>query len=255
MCAPQSPSPADDVPPSLDGRDWREVRATLIAGGQEKLNESRAAASRAGFFAHPLAVPEEGALLASHPAFYRRGASYMTQSVIFLIKHGGTEDSIGLILNRPLAGSVAENEKEGLFGRSSNLADTPLCNQPVYLGGPHSLGSDAPVAVLHAHGADLPKSREPLSGVFTGDLNGIVQKVKDGLVSADEVRLFHGCVSWPPGALRAEVESGEWFASAGSASFATTQCIGLPTPLWYTLMTASSDITAGIARNIFGEKS
>jgi putative AlgH/UPF0301 family transcriptional regulator len=253
---PQQPSGADDelgAPPSLAGRDWREFRATLFAGGTRELANVRNAARRPGFWAHPLALPECGSILASHPALYRHNQPYLTQAVVFLTQHD-PRGSRGLILNRPLAGTVAELERGGLLGRSSSLAETALAGQPVYLGGPNPLGFDTPIAVIHGHCSGIdPESHEPLQGVYMGSSRDVMGLVEKGHLKPEEVRLFYGCVAWEPGALLAEVEDGEWFPASASRSFALEQCIGLQTPLWRELMECMGSVYENIARKAYGD--
>lgn len=243
----------DDAPPSLAGKDWREARAILQAGGLEALEEARAAADREGFHAFPLSLPEPGCCLASHPAYYRRNKMYLTQSVIFVTRHDET-GSVGLVLNRPLAGTCAALESTGLFGRSTDLKSSPLAESPVYLGGPDALVDDAPVAVIHGSGKGLEGTIEPLSGVYTSSVGVVLPLIESGELKAEDVRLFSGCVRWPPGQLSSEVESGEWFAASASSAFPLSHCIGLPTPLWRELMNAMSPLHEKIAQQVYGEE-
>jgi putative transcriptional regulator len=252
MCA--TPMDEDDAPPSLDGKDWREVRAVLQAGGVQALAEERAKADRDGFHAFPLSLPEQGCCLASHPAFYRRNRTYLTQSVVFVTRHDET-GSIGLVLNRPLAGTAAKLESTGLFGRSTTFRNSALANAPVYLGGSDALIDDAPVAVIHAAGAGLNRTIEPLAGVFTSSIDVVMPLIHSGELKAEQVRLFSGCIRWRPGQLRSEVESGEWFAASASSAFPLSPCIGLTTPLWRELMQVLSPVHAKIAQKVYGEES
>lgn len=250
--SPQGDVGGDDAPPSLDGKDWREARAVLHAGGIEALEELRAKAARDGFHAFPLSLPETGCCLASHPAFYRRGKMYMTQSVVFLASHDET-GTIGYILNRPLAGTCAQLASTGLFGRSTDLTSSVLASAPVYLGGPDAIGDHAPVAVIHSGSKSVDGSIEPLSGVFMSSIDVVKPLVESGELPLDDVRLFSGCVRWRPGELLAEVEAGEWFAASASSAFPLSHCIGLPTPLWRELMSSMSEVHKKIAQNVYGE--
>jgi putative transcriptional regulator len=243
----------DDAPPSLEGRDWREVRAVLQAGGRDALVAARAGADRAGFYAFPLALPEVGCCLASHPAYYRRNKMYLTQSVVFVTSHDDKAGSAGLVLNRPLSGTAAALQAAGVFGRSCDLASTPLATAPVYLGGSDALGDHAPVAVIHPGGADVEGALEPLTGVYTSSVDRVLPLIECGAVKPGDVRLFSGCIRWAPGELRAEVEAGEWFAASASAAFPLSPCIGLPTPLWRELMVCMSPVHEQIARQVFGD--
>lgn len=239
-----------EAPPSLDGQDWREVRAMLQAGGLSALQERRESVQRAGFHAFPLSFPEVGCFLAAHPGFYRRNQPYLTQAVVFLVQHG-EEGSMGFVLNRPLGGEVRSIEEAGMLGRALDLSSTPLSSSPVYLGGPDSLGADSPLAVLHGLSDELEGTREPLTGVFVSPLGKVVEAVVSGELSPAKVRLMAGCMKWGPGKLLESVESGEWFAASASKDFALSHCIGLPTPLWKELMLAMSPLHEQIAKQVY----
>lgn len=238
---------ADDAPPSLEDRDWREVRASLQAGGARALALSRAAASRKEFHAFPLALPEVGCCLASHPAYYRRQKQFLTQAVVFLTAHSSAGSS-GLVLNRPLAATAGDLLSAGVFGRSCVLADE-LHASPVYLGG--SEGFDDGRPVMAVHGIDVKGAAEPLPGVFVSGVEELAPMLASGRLQAEEVRLFSGCTKWEPGELERETDANEWFIASASAAFPLKQCIGLPTPLWRELMCAMGPVHEQIARHVF----
>lgn len=240
----------DGAAPSLEGQDWREVRAMLQAGGMSALEERRQILNRPGFHAFPLSFPEVGCFLASHPAFYRRNHMYLTQSVVFVTQHDEA-GSTGLVVNRPLSGDVRSIEEAGVLGRALDLSSTPLASSPVYLGGPDSLGADAPLAVIHDSGDGVEGAREPLTGVLVSPLDNIIESVVSGALDPAKVRLMSGCLKWGPGKLIEAVENGEWFAASASKEFALSHCVGLPTPLWKELMLVMSPLHEQIARQVY----
>lgn len=241
----------DEVPLNTGDRDWREVRATLQAGGVDKLRQKRASGRRQGFYGHPLSLPERGAFLASHPAYYRRNKPYMTQAVVFLTRHN-EHGSRGLILNRPLAGTLRDVESTGILGRSSHFRDTILADQPVYRGGPYPHSDGSALAAIYPRVAPVSSATEPIRNVFTGPLDdSVLELLLTGVLKPCQVRLFFGCMKWPPHMLNAEVETNEWFVASASAAFALDQCVALETPLWKEMMDCLSSVHRQIARRVY----
>lgn len=191
-------------------------------------------------------MPETGCFLASHPAYYRRQALYLTQSVVFLTSYNRAAGAAGLVLNRPLAGTAEELEEAGVFGRSLDISSTPFSKQPVYIGGPHSLDKGV-LSVVHAD-ANVGGS-QPLPGVFVCDLAHFLDNAGDADVS--KARLFFGCLRWRSGELDGEVDEGSWFCAAASELFATKHCIQLPKPLWVEIMQCQGEPFAMIANNVY----
>lgn len=242
----------DDANGDVTGRDWREFRAALVAGSAEALARRKEGAYRAGHWAHPLATLEEGCFLCSHPAYYRRAAPYLTQSVVF-ITMCGPRGATGLVLNRPLRGDVAELERDGMFGRSSQLAATPMAKQPVYVGGPDLIESGVMNIVHPCADLNAEDSREPLAGVFVGALPQFVERVKRGESKPTDARLFAGCLRWGAGELEKEIDEGSWYCAAASPLFALKHCLQLPKPLWVELMQTMGQPFAQIASQVYEE--
>lgn len=202
-----------------------------------------------------LSTPETGCFLASHPAYYRRSALYLTQAVVFLTKYEEGVGATGLVLNRPMLGTVAELEKDGNFGFSSNLASTALGSQPVYIGGPDQTDS-VHLSVLHSNSTvQVDGTQEPHNGVFLTEAEKFLANSED-MTQADaaNARLFMGCIRWEPGELESEVSEGSWYCIAASPMFALKHCIQLPKPLWVEIMQNQGMPFAKIASQVYEEE-
>lgn len=191
-------------------------------------------------------VPETGCFLASHPAYYRRSAPYLTQAVVFLTSYNPDVGATGLVLNRPLQGTASELESMGMFGRSARVSDTPLSEEPVYAGGPDVSGTEI-ITAMHSdlgllNGLSI---QQPLRGVFITDALQLVRRVPQSDMSS--VRLFCGCIRWKKGELEREVDDGSWFCISASKLFALEHCIQLPKPLWVEIMQSQGQPFAAIA--------
>ncbi|KAI0566811.1 hypothetical protein FGB62_6g326 [Gracilaria domingensis] len=234
-------------------QDWREFRAALIAGSQAALEDTKNKAYRKGHWAHALALPETGCFLASHPAYYRRTAPYLTQAVVFLVSYSRENGAAGLVLNRPLKGTAAELEAVGMFGRSTALSTTALANEPVYAGGP-DVGESGIITALHGDVALLNglSIQQPLYGVYITDALQLVKRVPQTEMSS--VRLFAGCIRWKPGELEREVDEGSWFCVSASKLFALEHCLQLPKPLWIEIMECQGHPFAAIANRVLEQE-
>ncbi|CAN8075051.1 unnamed protein product [Agarophyton chilense] len=235
--------------PDVPNRDWREFRAALVAGSVAALENTKNNAHRKGHWAHALALPEPGCFLASHPAYYRRTAPYLTQAVVFLTSYSEDDGATGLVLNRPFKGTAAELESAGMFGRSSALGTTALATEPVYAGGP-DVSDYGILTALHGdiallHGLSI---LQPLHGVYISDALQMLARVPQTEMSS--VRLFAGCIRWKQGELEREVDEGSWFCISASKHFALKHCLQLPKPLWIEIMESQGHPFAAIANQV-----
>lgn len=152
----------------------------------------------------------------------------------------------GLVLNRPLKGSAKELEMSGVFGRSLGIAETGFADEPVYIGGPHTLEKGI-LSVVHSdHKAG---GVQPLDGVF---ICGVDQYLSlNSSMNYSEARLFLGCLRWPAGELESEVGDGSWYCISASELFALKHCIQLPKPLWVEIMQCQGGPFELIANRVY----
>ena len=228
------------------------------------------ALAREALWAHATGAPEPGGLLIASPdAPTLLGDDRAWQLVVLVTAHAPGSGSTGLILNRPAAAQLDDLLGWGLNlggggdgGRSGDdRADPPsspppdlaarLGPAPVYLGGyfPPTRIARQPVTLLHGC-ATLPGAVElaPGAGLFTGDAAAVGAAVAAGDLPLTGLRVFAGALTWPPGALEAEVEGGAWIPAAASRALALKPCLGLPVPLWVEALTLMGGEWAGVAR-------
>lgn len=140
-----------------------------------------------------------------------------------------------------------------MFGRSSKLSDTVMGTQPVYIGGPDLIETGV-VTVLHGNGRlNVSRTRQPLEGVYVGDISHYLTGIESGLAKPAEARLFAGCLRWDRGELEREVDEGSWYCVSASSSFALEHCIQLPKPLWVEIMQCQGKPFAQIASQVYKE--
>lgn len=244
-------------------RDWREVRAILHAGSEQAFRKRLSECHRAGHWAHPLSLPETGCYLASHPALFRRDAPYLTQSVVFLIEHCAKRGATGLVLNRPLRGSLNSLLDGGVITVDDDRqipqeALNTLNGAHVYLGGTGNYEGSPLILLEGTDASTRHPSRawaEPRAGVQVAALDTAFRG-RPGTPSdppREPMRVFAGCVKWGAGRLEAEVDSGEWFVFSASTKYATEHCIQLAKPLWREIMESTGEPFAKIARQAYGD--
>lgn len=149
---------------------------------------------------------------------------------------------------------MAEIERDGSLGRSSQFGQTKLGTQPLYAGGP-DLVDNGVLTVLHGRGdvVDVSLASQPLDDVFVGGLDEYVDAVEAGKVDPGDGRLFAGCIRWKRGELEREVDEGSWYCVAASPLFALKHCIQLPKPLWVEIMQSQGRPFAQIANQVYKE--
>lgn len=173
--------------------------------------------------------------------------------MVFITEYDEVTGATGLVLNRPLHGTLADLEAKGMLGRSSNFSQSPLASLPLYTGGPDLIDRGI-LSVMHGRleiASGTP--HEPLMGVYVGDVHDYLKGV-EGEEEMSDVRLFTGCIRWKPGELESEVDEGSWFCISASPLYALKHCIQLPKPLWVEIMQSQGNLFAKIARQVYNEE-
>jgi len=132
---------------------------------------------------------------------------FFAETVIVLVDHGA-HGSLGLIVNRPIAHSVAEllPELEAAHGH----------DEPAFLGGPVAQGQ---LLLLVRSATPPPGSAPVLAQVHVSGsaetLRSLLAKPRGGGL---ELRAYVGYAGWAPGQLAAEIARGDWLVAPGDAA-------------------------------------
>lgn len=123
---------------------------------------------------------------------------FFAKSVILLIDYG-PGGALGIVVNRPTKLPLAQALKNPgvLKGRSD----------PVYLGGPVSLGS---LTVLIRARSRPPDSQAVLTGVYASESLAALRTAVGEKLTDRDFRAYAGYSGWAPGQLDAELEQGVW---------------------------------------------
>ena len=165
----------------------------------------------------PSHEPAIGRLLIASPQV----GGFFAESVIVLVDHG-PNGSLGLIVNRPLASSLAEllPDFEGAQGHG----------EPAFFGGPVAPGQ----MLLLVRAAHPPAGAAPvLDGVSVSGNRDTLRALLEHPPSGGELRAYVGYAGWAPGQLAEEIARGDWLVAPGDAGAVFTH---EPAELWKTLV-------------------
>jgi putative transcriptional regulator len=169
--------------------------------------------------AAPLQGPEPaiGRLLIATPQV----GSFFAESVVVLVDHG-EHGSLGLIVNRPLALSLAELQPDVPSAKGHG--------EPAFFGGPVAPGQ----MLLLVRSARPPPGAAPvLDGVSVSGSRDTLSALLEHPPAGGELRAYVGYAGWAPGQLAAEIARGDWLVAPGDAGSVFTH---EPAELWQTLL-------------------
>jgi putative transcriptional regulator len=143
------------------------------------------------------AQPESGDILLSEPFL---DDPYFGRKVVLLCEHND-EGSFGFVLNNFIDIDVDEVMEE-----------LPKLNARISVGGPVKNGN---LYYLHTRG-DIPESIPVVEGVcMGGDFDLIKKMLRQGELTAEDIRFFIGYSGWSPSQLDHEIQSRSWFVCKG----------------------------------------
>ena len=140
--------------------------------------------------------PEEGTFLIANP--FMADINFK-RSVVLLTEHG-PEGSVGYVLTRPLRiPSIKLWEGMDLFGAYIGYGG-PVANDTLH--------------IIHRRPDIIDAEKEILPGVFwQGSFEKVIEGLREGTLSPDEVKLFLGYSGWAPGQLNMEIKEHSWIVS------------------------------------------
>ncbi len=140
--------------------------------------------------------PSKGRILISEPFLVDY---YFKRSVVLLAEHND-DGSFGLIINKPVD-----------LHLSDVLADFPVFDAPLYLGGPVKTEN---IYFIHTKGDLIEDSMEILDGLFWGgDINHVRELITIGKLSSGDIKFFVGYSGWIPKQLDEELSRNSWLVS------------------------------------------
>ena len=123
---------------------------------------------------------------------------YFGRSVVYLVEHDD-EGSVGFVLNKRLP-----------YDTSKLVSELEDIHFPVYLGGPVEQDK---LYYLHCR-PDLMDALHVKDGIYWGgDFACLVERLKRGQISRDEIRFFAGYSGWGANQLQGELKEDSWIVS------------------------------------------
>ena len=129
----------------------------------------------------------------------------LSRTVVLLCERND-QGSMGLVINRPTAHTLAE-AISGLPERATQL---------LYWGGPVQ---QRMVLVLHRDALDSPGAKEIVDGMALGaDNQALLHLLEKSANPAERVRVFSGYAGWAAGQLEAEMQLHSWIVAPGQTA-------------------------------------
>mmetsp|Transcript_6328 Transcript_6328/g.9314 ORF Transcript_6328/g.9314 Transcript_6328/m.9314 type:complete len:377 (-) Transcript_6328:193-1323(-) len=195
-------------------------------------------------WAHPLTHIETGCVLVANEKL----GGVFHQTVVLVIEHNDVTGSTGIVINRPLAGTLNKvaSETKSNVDLSLKLAFNA---SPVTYGGPVM---QEEYSILHGYG-EVEGSKKIVPGIFVGGSEKLMAEIRKNNLEADEALFVKGHAAWVPNQLSREVSKGVWYPASVSSDF-ILRYAGAPVAeddnkvdLWADILTALGDNYAEIA--------
>jgi len=195
-------------------------------------------------WAHPLSHIEAGCVLVANEKL----GGVFHQTVVLVVDHNDVTGSVGIVINRPLAGNLNKvvTENRSNVDLSLKLAFNA---SPVTYGGP--VGQQE-YSILHGYG-EVEGSKKVAPGVFVGGSEKLMTEIRRRNMDPSEVLFVKGHAAWVPNQLAREVSKGVWYPVSVSNDF-ILRYAGAPTTesdnkvdLWADILTCLGGRYADIA--------
>lgn len=137
--------------------------------------------------------PSKGRLLVAEPSILNDKS--FKRSIVLLTEHN-TANSIGFIINKPLAFTIKD------------ILPELNCSFKIYQGGPVEQEN---LYFIHKVPHLLPDSIEVIPGIYWGgDFDALTILIKDRKIEANDIRFFLGYSGWSQNQLHDELAQDSW---------------------------------------------
>lgn len=142
--------------------------------------------------------PQPGKLMVAVPSLEEY---YFNHSVIFLLDHDDSKETLGLVMNRKMHHTLVDVLDE-------KLTDGIPDNIDLYCGGP--VATDR-LFYLHKVPELIRDSVDVGNGLYYGgNFNDVLEYLREGMPTDGLIRFFVGYSGWSKGQLKEEIETGTW---------------------------------------------
>lgn len=161
-------------------------------------------------WAHSLSHIEPGCVLVANEKL----GGVFHQTVVLVIEHNDVTGSTGVVINRPLKGSLNKvaSESRSNLDLSLKLA---FNQSPVTYGGP-VMQED--YSILHGYG-EVQGATKIAPGIFVGGSVELMKEVRRQNINPNQALFVKGHAAWVPNQLAREVSKGVWYPASVSNDF------------------------------------
>lgn len=197
-------------------------------------------------WAHSLPHIEPGCVLVANEKL----GGVFHQTVVLVIEHNDVTGSTGIVINRPLSGSLNKvaSETDSNVDLSLKLA---FNSSPVTYGGPVM---QEEYSILHGYG-EVEGATKIAPGIFVGGSEELMTEVRKHHMKPDQALFVKGHAAWVPNQLTREVAKGVWYPASVSSDF-ILRYAGAPVTegdntvdLWADILTCIGGKYQAIAKN------
>ena len=179
--------------------DEKELPALIGDSYQDSFDHHR--------WAHQLHHVEPGCVLIANEKL----GGVFHQTVLLIIEHNDQEGSLGIVINRPLPGTLVD-----ISGSSDNHLDaglrTAFNGAKVSYGGPVMQDE---YSVLHGWG-QVDGSKKVAPGVFVGGSSELAFEARRNNFDPSQALFIKGHAAWVPNQLNREIMRGVWYMASVS---------------------------------------
>jgi len=161
-------------------------------------------------WAHELTHIEPGCVLIANEKL----AGVFHQTVILIIEHNDVNGSTGIVINRPLKGSLNKVVTQTQSNLDMSLKYA-FNSSPVTYGGPVMADE---YSILHGYG-EVGGATKIVPGIFVGGSEELMNEVRKHQLHPKQALFVKGHAAWIPGQLSREVSKGVWYPASVSNDF------------------------------------
>lgn len=196
-------------------------------------------------WAHEISHIETGCVLIANEKL----GGVFHQTVVLIVQHNKKAGSIGIVINRPMEGTLLNvaNQPNSKLDLSLKMA---FHNARVTYGGPVLTEE---YSILHGYG-EVEGSTKLCLGVYVGGSEELMNEVRKGIFDPTKALFVKGHAAWTPKQLQREISKGVWYVAAASSDLilryagAPVTSDDNPHDLWSDILTCLGGKYATIAK-------
>ena len=186
-------------------------------------------------WAHQLKHVETGCVLVANEKL----GGVFHQTVLLVIEHNDRDGTLGIIINRPLPGTLVDIASGPEAQIDAGLR-TAFNGAKVSYGGPVMQDE---YSVIHGYG-EVDGSKKVAPGVFVGGSSELAFEIRKNNFDPTNSLFVKGHAAWVPNQLQREINRGVWYVAAASSDLllryagAPTFVNDHPDDLWADILSA-----------------